>query len=292
MFIPKNYGYERSMNTYLQSVQYTEQHLTQELSQHGFLSLCQANIELFQRHLRHSFSYAQFVERTARAKNPLEHYDDLISYISLYGMAHYQRFTHLFSCGMQAGINIPDEKLQIIDYGCGQGIATLAVLEKIATFSKIPKLIHITLIEPSALSLQRAITWVKYRAKALNLNVEIELHQQYFDCLQTQKTTELNEVCLHLYSNILDMYLAHRFNMQHLIQLGKNQAEHNYHLAISPDFLMGNQGFEEFLKLQQPQHLIYNVRDSIRVDEYMFKLNTFHQRYAPVRASISYVREL
>ncbi|MFV5526026.1 hypothetical protein VXQ23_15465 [Acinetobacter variabilis] len=280
------------MNTYLQSVQYTEQHLTQELSQHGFLSLCQANIELFQRHLRHSFSYAQFVERTARAKNPLEHYDDLISYISLYGMAHYQRFTHLFSCGMQAGINIPDEKLQIIDYGCGQGIATLAVLEKIATFSKIPKLIHITLIEPSALSLQRAITWVKYRAKALNLNVEIELHQQYFDCLQTQKTTELNEVCLHLYSNILDMYLAHRFNMQHLIQLGKNQAEHNYHLAISPDFLMGNQGFEEFLKLQQPQHLIYNVRDSIRVDEYMFKLNTFHQRYAPVRASISYVREL
>lgn len=279
------------MNAYLQSVQYTEQHLIQELSQHGFLGLCQANIELFQKHLRHNFSYAQFVERTARAKNPLQCYDDLISYISLYGMAHYQRFKHLFSCGLQAGINMPNEKLHIIDYGCGQGIATITVLEKIATLKKIPDLLHITLIEPSALSLQRAVTWVKCRAKALNLNVKIESHQQYFDSLQTQKTTELNEVCLHLYSNILDMYLAHRFNMQHLIQLGKNQAVHNYHLAVSPDFLMGNQGFEEFLKLQQPQQLIYNVRDSIHVDEYMFKLNILHQRYAPVRASISYVRE-
>ncbi|MFW1666865.1 hypothetical protein [Acinetobacter ursingii] len=79
------------MNALLQYKDKLEEQFLSSIDSTDFKDICQGNIELFKHYLQANFNYPAFCNRTARAKNPLQQFDDLTSYMALYGLAHYQR---------------------------------------------------------------------------------------------------------------------------------------------------------------------------------------------------------
>lgn len=117
-------------------------------------------------------TYGEFINRTDRATLPLTSQNDALFYSVAYAMGHYQIFRAVLADGLV--IEECDRVLNIIDYGCGQGVATLAMLDHIATFNN-PKSTHLNihLIEPSSIVLGNACYKVLMLAQALGFSVNI-----------------------------------------------------------------------------------------------------------------------
>lgn len=279
------------MNAFLQYQAQLEEQFLNQLDHSSFQSLCNSHISFFKAHLQPSFAYTQFCKRTGRAKNPLQLFDDLITYITLYGMAHYQRMTALFEYMQENNHIQPTQPIKacVIDYGCGQGIATLALLEHIIQSQKEVEELKIVLIEPSAHALRRAINWIEKKAKSADINISITAHACTFDELDDDFLAQINSSYenIHLFSNILDMYAANKFSLDHLCHKIKvHPAKHTF-FAISPDFYTGNWGFDALDHLLKPKTTFLNERGTVTIDEYHYTSSLMQKRNAPVRAYIA-----
>ena len=92
-----------------------------------------------------------------------------------------------------------DKDVEIIDYGCGQGLASFLFLEEF--YSDFKKGISkIKLIEPSSLALKRArIISQRYSPNIVHINKKL-------DDLETKDLeTDQSLWKIHLFSNILDV---------------------------------------------------------------------------------------
>ena len=119
-----------------------------------------------------------------------------------------------------------DKDVEIIDYGCRDGLATLLFLEKF--YSDFKKGISkIKLIEPSSLALKRArIISQRYSPNIVHINKKL-------DDLETKDLeTDQSLWKIHLFSNILDIDdfdLSTLFN-----EIIKSKGDHTF-LAVSHD---------------------------------------------------------
>ena len=97
-------------------------------------------------------------EVTNHGRAILQTDDQLNAYLAAYGE------THIIKC--RAAIqNLPLEHLQhfnyeILDWGCGQGIASLVLIDYLRERKLLGNLQQITLVEPSIYALQRAEKWI------------------------------------------------------------------------------------------------------------------------------------
>lgn len=124
----------------------------------------------------------------------------LYKYLVSFGGKHKDKLFSSFEVIIE---KLTNEKFDIVDWGCGQGTATMLLLD-----FAIEKNIHldidnITLIEPSALALSRALLHIDvlkqqhYNLKAINSDL---------DCLDASELeTQSPNKTLHLFSNILDI---------------------------------------------------------------------------------------
>ena len=119
-----------------------------------------------------------------------------------------------------------DKDVEIIDYGCRDGLATLLFLEKF--YSDFKKGISkIKLIEPSSLALKRArIILQRYSPNIVHINKKL-------DDLETKDLeTDQSLWKIHLFSNILDI---DDFDTSKLFnEIIKSKGEHTF-LAVSHD---------------------------------------------------------
>lgn len=148
-------------------------------------------------------TYGEFVNRTGRATQPLASQNDALFYSVAYAMSHYTTFRAVLADNLT--IEARDSVINIIDYGCGQGVATLATLEHIAS-QKDPKTVHLNihLIEPSSVSLGNASYKVLCLAQAYGFNANITTQ----NCLLANAIVpNFNNGAdtLHLMSYILDV---------------------------------------------------------------------------------------
>lgn len=274
------------MNAFLQFQAQTEEHFLNQIDHSSFANLCHSHIDFFKTYLLADFNYTQFSNRTRRTKSPLQYHDDLTTYMALYGLAHYERIQAIFDLTQQDNFN--EQQLRqatIVDYGCGQGIATLAYLDHlIATQQQIEHL-NIVLIEPSALALRRAIYWIEKKAQTAELSIHITAHACNFDELDENYLDQANSgTYIHLFSNVLDMYHQGNFSLHRLTKLmQKNQAEH-FIFAVSPNFYSGNVGFDTLNRLLQPTETFLNHTGTVHVQEFHTISQRMRQRAAPVRA--------
>lgn len=178
-------------------------------------------------------TYDEFKVRTGRATLPLTSQNEALFYSVAYGMSHYVTFRTVLADNLV--IEPQDCVINIVDYGCGQGIATLATLEHIASH-KNPKTVHLNihLIEPSAVALGNASYQVLCLAQAYGFGATIT----------TQNSTLANATVpnfdngadtLHLMSYILDVTAVQQqlqavtdqirrlFGVQHVIASGVNR---------------------------------------------------------------------
>ena len=169
----------------------------------GFVDFYENMVEYYQHQKNDNVSYADFRDRTNRATNPLACEKEAIFYTVAYSWQHYQTIKKLISI-IDVTSDIA-EKVRVIDYGCGQGTATIAYLEYlveqgVATKSEF----EIYLIEPSAVSLSIAKRIIERLADIHDIHVTIHTYKQYLDeplLLQEESCSET----VHLLSNVLDI---------------------------------------------------------------------------------------
>lgn len=149
-------------------------------------------------------TYGEFCQRTGRAKRPLTCANETQFYTAAYAMQHYQSMMTVLDEQIRLA-NAP-LCLNVVDYGCGQGIATLALLDFIAKNVGHKVCLNIHLLEPSFLALHTAKELITARADVLDVNVSltsqcVEIAGVHLPChIKTN-----GYATLHLFSNVLDV---------------------------------------------------------------------------------------
>ena len=166
----------------------------------------------------------------------LETEDHLHQYIHAYGNMHQAKLNQSFEALPNLLAEINGQDIQIIDYGCGQGIGSIVFIDFLKsaqannfTISKI------RLIEPSEKALKRASLNLKYCLKSLNQTENVLAIHKTIDQIVTQDLiTEQAAIKFHIFSNILDV---DNFNITLLAQkINNSQSGINYFICVSPKF--------------------------------------------------------
>ena len=112
-------------------------------------------------------------------------------------------------------------KHTVVDWGCGQGLATLLLLE-CQKFS-----LNSILIEPSIIALKRATLHVKYWISNIST-----INKVFDDLIQSDFDLERSSTSVHLMSNVLDMEM---FSLMKFIStIESNFTGLNYFIITSP----------------------------------------------------------
>lgn len=141
-------------------------------------------------------------DATNHGRAILQTEEQLNAYIAAYGEMHFIKCRAALQ-------NFPFETLtnyEIVDWGCGQGIASLTLHDMLKEHGKAYGLKRITLIEPSEPALRRAEAFVKrtidHRVEVIAINKCIPSSEESNDL---SEITSSAPMAIHLFSNILDI---------------------------------------------------------------------------------------
>ena len=157
----------------------------------------------------------------------LEQEEQLFSYMKSYGLMHKAKLLAAFS---HFPFNeIKDNNIDIYDWSCGQGLASIVLLEYLMDNNIVLKTNRVTLIEPSEIALKRASLHVKH----FDSEVTVRTILKDMDSLEIADVSIIDgNVQVHLFSNILDV---ETYSMQHLIEIIKQGFKgNNYMFCVSP----------------------------------------------------------
>lgn len=161
----------------------------------------------------------------SRGCNPIMKENDLFLYIRSYGNMHYAKICEALNV-LPENL-LMDNVVEIISWGCGQGIEVIALMEKI----NIENIERVTLIEPSDLAIKRASLHVY--SLGINDTSKISTVCKYVnditsvDLISTATTTKI-----HLFSNILDISSVSITYLKELIT--EKFKGLNYFICVSP----------------------------------------------------------
>lgn len=156
--------------------------------------------------------------------------DGLNCYIAAYGESHKRKV-------LRAIEDLPftelRESIEVVDWGCGQGLASLCFIEKMKERNLFQNIKKITLIEPSTAAIDRAQLNVSLTAPGVQLttcqlglppNIPLD-----FDCICNIEYTK--PITIHLFSNILDI---ETIDLKKLAELITSTGHKHYVLCIGP----------------------------------------------------------
>ncbi len=170
------------------------------------------------------------------------------------------------------------DEIQIIDWGCGQGIASLVFCEFIKENGINSNVKTITLIEPSDLALKRAALHV--RKIYPNANI-VTIKKEFNNITHHDLTIKDDDIVLHLFSNVLDV---DGFDINHLVELIKYHNAYNLLVCVSPyinDFK--NQRLNIFASSFQNASIIAEYRNKNwqngwTIDYKIFEVNSLKKK--------------
>lgn len=175
-----------------------------------------------------------------RGESPLNNSDELNQYMYSYGYMHYAKMKYAIN---RLSWKLSNMDLEVVDWGCGQGIATMSLLEILR-----PKSITITLIEPSLLSLKRACLNAKYFHKTFSIGeFTCRTINKSFDELIDSDIMTTQSTKIHLFSNVLDIVSG--YSQERLINsIKRTQKGLNYFICVSP--------YRDFLRIQRMNQFV------------------------------------
>ncbi|SMM99372.1 hypothetical protein SPONN_505 [uncultured Candidatus Thioglobus sp.] len=151
----------------------------------------------------------------------LDTQDQLNKYVFAYGTMIYYQWIPMFN-----SLNLSLSNVAIIDYACGQGLASMLFFDKHKDTSNCS---NITLIEPSKIALNRAEKILQCylpKAKIKTINKVLD------DVTKNDIQIDDNAIKIHLFSNIIDM---NAFNIKALFDKITVNKGKNYFIAMSSD---------------------------------------------------------
>lgn len=141
-------------------------------------------------------------------KAVLETEEQCCAYMAAYGPMHRHKLIRALDENEFPYKNL-NNGVEIYDWGCGQGIGTVAVIEKLRQFGCLSKLKKVTLEEPSNVARQRAVLHVKQALGGQSIeiiDVPYYLPSDYGDNSNSITEIDVHEHCaIHIFSNILDI---------------------------------------------------------------------------------------
>ena len=154
-------------------------------------------------------------------------------YLHAFGPKHMKKMGLALSRMERVFRDLSKESMSIIDWGCGQALASCCLLDYLNNNRIFIPLDEVVLIEPSELALRYA---------ALHLTAygitQTKALQKYLDDITAEDIETKSPVTLHLFSNILDM---DGFDMKRLVQtIGASASGVHYFVCLSPVYNNNN----------------------------------------------------
>ena len=167
-------------------------------------------------------------EQLDHGVNLLDSHELLCQYLCSYGTQHDGRIKTSLS-----SINNPqqvfDRNFSIIDWGCGQGLATICFFDFLKQHNISNKTQKVILIEPSKMALERAKLHTNAYLKDEN---KIQIVNKFLDNVEKSDIVTNEPVILHFFSNILDIPYI---NLEKLSQLiNQNIKGEQYFFCVCP----------------------------------------------------------
>lgn len=150
----------------------------------------------------------------------------LFAYMHSFGNMHYEKLITAFEC---LPSDFYSNSINIIDWGCGQAMATMVFLEYLQ-YKEIEQTVHeIKLIEPSEIAIKRGALHIK---KFKN-NVKTVTINKDLDSIENKDLKQnISNANLHLFSNIIDIDF---FSLHQLLEkIETNFKGVNYFVCVSP----------------------------------------------------------
>lgn len=170
--------------------------------------------------------------------------DELDMYIASYGDIHRKKLQIAFH-------KIPTKvwnegSISVIDYGCGQCIAEMALSDFLGKLYIGEKQIaDFTLVEPNELALKQGIKYLRHFFK----ESEIKAYNLKAGSLRNDYLRPKSEVVIHIFSNVLDVIDFERRNIANIL----NQDMYHSHIlvCVSPFYQENGRGalMDEFGKM-------------------------------------------
>lgn len=193
----------------------------------------------------------------------LETEEQCCAYMSAYGPMHHHKLMRALDEKEFPYSDLTDG-VEIYDWGCGQGIGTMAVIEKLRQHNMLGKLRKVVLEEPSDVTRDRAILHVKKALEDYHADVVAVskyLPSDYGD--NSNSITSINveqPIAIHIFSNILDIEAV---SLKGVSKMTTSSGKKHIVLCIGPADLKESRlsNFRNYF-LEKHIHLFTNFRDT------------------------------
>ena len=158
----------------------------------------------------------------------LDSHELMCQYIFSYGNMHEAKIQKALS-SISNPKKVFNTDIAIIDWGCGQGLATVCFFDFLKSQGIPNNTKKVILIEPSEQALERAKLHTKVY---INDDTKIELVNKYLDNVEKTDIETNQSITVHFFSNILDVP---QIDLKKLAQLvGENVSGEHYFFCVSP----------------------------------------------------------
>lgn len=232
-------------------------HAADQLQLHGFDRYYNAMVGAYVSGIYKSLPYSTFAHVTNRAQTPLTSVEQAVMYTTLYGKSHFDRFNSVIAqiMGKNKRTEAVTRTINIVDYGCGQAIASLALLSYLEKHVNCENFtLNFYLVEPSQMTLDLAVLLVTKMSSRIEANVTIHPYHKDLECFLKEDSEALAaaDYSMHLFSNVLDIaevqqQIPRLCEYLHSIE-GKQMV-----IAVGPQYSNNYQG------LQHMKHLLSDV---------------------------------
>jgi len=225
----------------------------------------------------------------------LDTHEKLCKYLCAYGDMHEEKISFAFNAIKQPQ-NIFNQDITVVDWGCGQGLATVCFFDYLNQKQLPNKTRKVILIEPSESALNRAKLHV---AAYLKDTSNILLKNKFIDDVVESDLQTETPIVLHFFSNILDIPNIDLEKLSNLIT--QNITGVQYFFCVGP---LNNtstriENFSKHLNIADEQVIaanqgqLINKRGTIKLLVFKIKGNEIEiiktDFYPPVTNNINYI---
>ncbi len=199
----------------------------------------------------------------------IDSHEDLCKYLCAYGEMHEEKMVTAFN-SINKDIHLFNQEFTIIDWGCGQGLATICLFDFLNINQIQNQTKQVILVEPSKMALDRAKLHVNSYLSSVN---KTKLINKYLDDVINEDIETDTNVVLHFFSNILDIA---SIDLKKLAQkVASDDSKEQYIFCVSP-LNYGNHRVEAFYKyFNEPKKIAYEALSSLPKTKKTLKLLTF-----------------
>ena len=207
-----------------------------------------------------------------RGKGILDDDDHLNMYLHSFGKMHKAKLDMAFNS--MSGADVFGEEVEVFDWGCGQGTATICLLDFLKEKQITPNIKQIYLVEPSSAATKRASDVIK----CYNPSYSVSTITKDFDSLETSDFKRTNTRKVHLFSNILDVEAFDLAKFIHLFQ--QVFGSDNYFICVGP-YYSNNRRVDEFVAATAPDvmYATLNKERGTWQGEWTISMRIFFKRF-------------